>query len=105
MNKKQKRFFNFRQNPNEDLLWNEIPIEILGSFRTKINEDMYDISTNLQNVFNDTTEKSLKNLHDIDTEMYQNILKSLKFDDYLKLIHKKLNQLDEGIVKIFMTNT
>ena len=39
--------------------------------------------TDLQNVFTDATEKSLKKLSELDRMMYKNILTSLKFDDYI----------------------
>ena len=37
-----------------------IPIETLGNSTLKINEDVYNIITHLQNVFTDTTNKPLK---------------------------------------------
>ena len=38
-----------------DIFWNNKPIEILGHSTLKINEDEYHISSNLQNVFTETT--------------------------------------------------
>ena len=62
---------------------NSIPIEILGDSRLEINEDEYDISTNLQNVFTGKTEKPLKKLNDVDRVMYQGILKSPNYNDFI----------------------
>ena len=62
---------------------NSIPIEILGDSRLEINEDEYDISTNLQNVFTGKTEKPLKKLNDVDRVMYQSILKSPNYNGFI----------------------
>ena len=44
---------------------------------------MYNISNILQDVFTDTTEKSLKELKVLDRVMYQNVLKAPNHDDYI----------------------
>ena len=80
--KKQKGFFNIEERDGE-IFWNNTPVEILGDSTIKINDDVYEISINLQNVFTDTSEKSLKKLNDVDRVMYQNIVRSLGFDKYI----------------------
>ena len=81
--KKQKGFFNIEER-NDEIFWNKIPVEILGDSTIKINnEDVYKISTDLQNVSTDTTAKSLKKLNDVDKVMYQNIVRSVGFDKYI----------------------
>ena len=81
--KKQKGFFNIEEIDGE-IFWNKIPVEILGDSTNKINnDDEYKLSANLQNVFIDTTGKSLKKLNDVDRVMYQNIVRSLGFYKYI----------------------
>ena len=53
-------FLETEERPICVIFWNNTPFKILGGLTLKINEDLYDISTNLQKVFSDTTEKSLK---------------------------------------------
>ena len=49
---------------NGDIFWNVIVIEKLGESMNWISEDVYNITPNLQNVFTDTTNKSLEKLDD-----------------------------------------
>ena len=105
--KKQKGFFNIEERDGE-IYWNKIPVEILGDSTIKINnEDVYKISTDLKNVFTDTTEKSLRKLNDVDRVMYQNIVRTLGFDKYIpkqgesksgRYKHTK-NNLDDHVKK------
>ena len=47
------------ERPDVDIFWNRVPIE---SYSTpKINEDVHNLGTSLENVITDTTEKSLRN--------------------------------------------
>ena len=58
--KTASNFLKKDERPNGDMFWNRIPIEILGGLSLHTGEDGYDISTDSQNVFNVTTEKSVK---------------------------------------------
>ena len=46
--KKQKGFFEPGEKPIGDLFWSNIPNEIISGSTRKVNEDVYDISTNLE---------------------------------------------------------
>ena len=67
-------FFKIEKISKGDVFCSNVPIEILGDSTLKIIEDVYDISTNHQNVFTSTTEKPLKQLNALDRLTYQNIL-------------------------------
>ena len=54
----------------------------LGGNKLKINSRVYEISNNLQNVFSDTSDKSLKKLDDVDRVQNKNMLKSPNYDSY-----------------------
>ena len=60
MKDKQKGFFKIIEDENGQRFWNGIPVEISGDSRIEINGINFNISPNLQNVFTDTTGKSLK---------------------------------------------
>ena len=55
--------------------------KLCGS-KLKINSRVYEISNNLQNVFSDTSDKSLKKLDDVDRVQNRNMLKSPIYDSY-----------------------
>ena len=57
--KTANNFFKLEASPNGDMLDIGLAIEKLRPSKLKIGEE-YDISNNFQNVFIDTTEKSLK---------------------------------------------
>ena len=81
--KKQKGFSSIDEGPNGDIFWINVCIEILGDSSLKIDNDVYDTSENLQNVFTIIPDKPLKMLNGIDRVQYQNLLKSLNFIDYI----------------------
>ena len=54
----------------------------MGDSALKIKHDEVDFSTNLQNDFTYTSDNSLKKFHDVDRVMYQNISKSLDYENY-----------------------
>ena len=53
--------FKIEERSNGDIIWNGIPLEKLSGSRLHIREDAYNISTDIQNVFIDTTEDSVTN--------------------------------------------
>ena len=79
--KKQKGFFKKEERTKVDLFWKDILIETLGDSTLTSKEDTYNIITELQNIFNDTTEKPLKTLSELDRVMCQKVLRNPKFDD------------------------
>ena len=80
--KKQKEFFNIEERDNGDIVWNGFSVEKIGGIKIKINENIYKISDDLQNVFTNTSNIPLKNLNDKDRQIYKNILESLDFKNY-----------------------
>ena len=57
MKEKEKGFFKIREDENGQRYWNNLPIEILGDSRIKIEGKNFNITPNHQNVFTDTTGK------------------------------------------------
>ena len=89
------------ERTNGDLFWNKKPFEILDDSTVRFNEDVFDISSSLQKVFTDTSNKSLKKINDLDRVMYKLITTDLKFDNiYLK--KEKLNRVDIDELNITM---
>ena len=72
--KTANNFVKTEERPNGDTLWNGIPIESLGGPTFQTYEDEYDKSTDLQNAFIDTAEKSVKKLNYMDKVKNQIIL-------------------------------
>ena len=99
--KKQKVFFKTVEGPNVDIFWNGIPIEILGNSTIEIDDDDYDITTNLQNDFTKTSNISRKKLSVVDRVMYQDILKSLDYENYKPNL-EKLNQVNINTQKTIL---
>ena len=102
--KKAKNIFEIEERPNGCLVWIYIPIAKLGDLTLEFNEDVYDLSTNLQNKFNDTTEKSNKKSN-IDRVKYEKISKSPNYENcepkfeetrssrYIYKLEKTLNKM------------
>ena len=82
MKDKQKVFFEIEEDENGQRLWNGIPVEISGDSRIKIKGKVYNITPNLQNVFTDTTGKSLKKLDKSEIITYKQLLKTLNYKNY-----------------------
>ena len=80
--KKQKGHFNVTESSAGEIFWKKKPMEILGDSEIKITQDVNDLSTNLQSVFTDTTEKPLKKLNDVDRVMYKNISSRLYLEKH-----------------------
>ena len=82
MKDKQKGFFKIEEDENGQRLWNGIPVGISGDSRIEIIGKDFNITPNLQNVFTDTTGKSLKKLDKKETETYKQLLKTLNYKNY-----------------------
>ena len=82
MKDKQKGFFEIEEDENGQRLWNGIPVEISGDSRIKIKGKVYNTTPNLQNVFTDTTGKSLKKLDQMEIITYKQLLKTLNYKNY-----------------------
>ena len=80
--KNKEDFFKIEERTNGDTSWNGFPVEQLGGNKLKVNEDVYNKSDNLQNVFSNTHIIPLKKLKDKNRQLYDNILESLSFKDY-----------------------
>ena len=82
MKGKQKGFFKREEDQNGQKFWNGIPVEISGESRIKIKGKEFFITNNLQNVFTDTSGKSLKKLNKKENQTYKNLLNTLDYEDY-----------------------
>ena len=82
MKNKQKVFFKIEEDENGQRLWNGIPVEISGDSRIEIKGKDFNITPNLQNVFTDTSGKSLKKLDKMEIITYKQLLKTLNYKNY-----------------------
>ena len=82
MKDKQKGFFKILEDQNGQRFWNGIPVEISGDSRIEIKGKDFNITRNLQNVFTDTTGKSLKKLNKKENQTYKKLLNTLNYEDY-----------------------
>ena len=82
MKDKQKGFFKIEKDENGQRLWNGIPVEISGDSRIEIKGKEFNITPNLQNVFTDTSGKSLKKLDKMEIITYKQLLKTLNYKNF-----------------------
>ena len=82
MKDKEKGFFKIKEDENGQRFWNGMPVEMLGDSRIEIKGKDFNITPNLQNVFTDTTGKSLKKLDKMETITYKQLLKTLNYKNY-----------------------
>ena len=82
MKDREKGIFKIREDKDGQRYWNGVPIEIPGDSRLKIKGKNFNITHNLQNVFTDTTGKSLKNLTKTENKTYKKLLQTLEYDVY-----------------------
>ena len=82
MKDKQKGFCKMGEDKDGQRYWNGVPIEIPGDSRVKIKGKNFNITPNLQNVFTDTTGKSLKKLDKTENRTYKKLLQTLDFENY-----------------------
>ena len=81
MKNKEKGFFKIREDIDGQRYWNGLPVDILGDSRIKIEGKNFNITPNLQNVFTDTTGKSLKKLNKEENQTYKKLLNTLNYKD------------------------
>ena len=82
MKEKQKGFFQIKENKDGQRFSKGIPVEKSGDSTVEIKDKNFKITLNLQNVFTDTTGKSLKNLDKTEHITYKKHLKTLKYENY-----------------------
>ena len=82
MKEKEKGFFKIREAKNGQRYWNGIPVEISGDSSVEIKDIYFNITHNLQNVFTDTTGKSLKKLDKKENQIYKKLLNILSYENY-----------------------
>ena len=80
--KTANHFLKNEKKYNGDLIWNNILTKKIGGDKLTIILGVYDVSKILQNVFSETSDKSLKTLDDIDRVQNKHMLKSPNNDDY-----------------------
>ena len=82
MKDKEKGFFKIEEDQDGQRFWNGIQVEISGDSRIEIKGKDFTKTRNLQNVFTDTTGKSLKKLDKTEIETYKRLLKTLNYKKY-----------------------
>ena len=82
MKEKEKGFFKIREDKNGQPYWNGIPVIVSGDSSVEIKKLKFNITDNLQNVFTDTTGKSLKKLNKKEIQTYKKLLNTLNYEDY-----------------------
>ena len=82
MKNKEKGFFKIREDKYGQRYWNGIPVNISGGSRIEIDGKNFNITPDLQNVFTDTTGKSLKKLNKKENQSYKKLLSTLNYEIY-----------------------
>ena len=90
MKENQQGIFQMKENKDGQRFWNRIPVEISGDSRFEIKGKNFNITPNLQNVFTDTTGKSLKKLDNTENITYKKLLKTPISENY-KLKSEEVN--------------
>ena len=97
-------FFKIEERSNGDLFWNNVPVEIEGDEKLTINNKVFNMSTNLQNVLTNTNERPIKKLKDVERIEFRRILESTNYKKYRRK-RKKLLQVDKNRLKTILINT
>ena len=79
-------FFETNHDPQRGWMLNNYPIKMLGGTRVEINENEYDITPGIQNVFTDTSYNTAKSMTDKEKFVFRDILQKT---DYYNCIPKK----------------
>ena len=82
MKNEQKRFFKIREDKDGQRYWNGIPIQTARYPIVEVKGKNFNITTNLQNVFTDTTGKSVKKLDKTENRTYKKLLQTLNYENY-----------------------
>ena len=77
MKNEQKGFFKIREDKDGQRYWNGIPIQTPRDSIVEVKGKKFNKTTNLQNVFTDTTGKSLKKLDKTEIRTYKDFYKLL----------------------------
>ena len=81
MKDKEKGFFKIMEE-NGQRFWNGKPVNISGDSRIEIDGVNFNITPDLQNVFTDTTGKSLEKLNKKENRTYKKLLETLNYKNY-----------------------
>ena len=81
MKDKEKGFFKITEE-NGQRYWNGKPVNISGDSRIEIEGVNFNITPDLQNVFTDTTGKSLEKLNKKENRTYKKLLDTLNYKNY-----------------------
>ena len=81
MKDKEKGFFKITEE-NGQRFWNGKPVNISGDSRIEIDGINFNKTPDLQNVFTDTTGKSLEKLNKKENRTYKKLLDTLNFKNY-----------------------
>ena len=64
-------------------MWNGYPVKMIRGTEIKINDKIFNITPNIQQVFTQTSNTPLKKLNDQEWELYKNILETFNFKNYV----------------------
>ena len=81
MKDKEKGFFKITEE-NGQRYWNGKPVNISGDSRIEIDGINFNLTPDLQNVFTDTTGKSLEKLNKKENRTYKKLLDTLNYKNY-----------------------
>ena len=81
MKNKEKGFFKITEE-NGQRFWNGKPVNISGDSRIEIDGINFNVTPDLQNVFTDTTGKSLEKLNKKENRTYKKLLDTLNYKNY-----------------------
>ena len=82
MAKNEKGFFKIKEGKDRQRYWNGIPIQTPRDSIVEVEGKKFNITPNLQNVFTDTTGKSLKNITKTENKTYKKLLQTLNYENY-----------------------
>ena len=82
MKDKEEGFFKITGDENGQRFWNGTLVEISGDSRIEIKGKDLNITPNLENVFTDTTGRSLKKLDTTEILTYKQLLETLNYKNY-----------------------
>ena len=82
MKEKEKGFFKIREDKKGQRYWNGIPVDVSGDSRIETKGKNFNQTPNLQNVFTDTTGKSLKKLDKKGNQTHKKLLNTLDYGNF-----------------------
>ena len=107
-------FFKTYYDRERGWIWNGHPVKMICGTEVEINDKKFNINSNLQKVFTQTSNIPLKQLNDQEWEIYKNILETLGSENYKskcgetkfgRYKYSKTNLKGRGIEKIIIPSS